>query len=464
LKLGHITNNNEAKNHAIFTLKKMALGGIYDQAGGGFARYSTDGQWFLPHFEKMLYDNGQLISLYSEAYLQSKEPLFKRVVYQTIEFVKRELTNEKGAFYSALDADSEGEEGKFYVWNSKELERILSADYELFKAFYQMNDEGNWEHGNNILWSLETIEVFTEKLGLNKQEFEQKINHWHQILLTERAKRVRPGLDYKIITSWNGLMLNGLVDAYRVFDEETFLKIALQNAEYIVANHLKSSKNGTYLHHTEKDGKEAILGFLEDYSFIIQAFTNLYQATFDEKWLTISNELIKYVLGAFTDKNEAFLYFTDSKSESLIARKKEIFDNVIPASNSQMAINLYTLGKILDNEDYISLAELMFAKMKKMLGTDPGYLANWGVLATLFVSPTKEIVISGKNALSFRAALDKVYFPNKILVGTTEKSSGKLSLLSGREPQNETLIYICENKTCQLPLNAVKDAIQLLNE
>ncbi|MDX2189194.1 MAG: thioredoxin domain-containing protein [Bacteroidota bacterium] len=339
LRIWHQTRNQKALQQVVLTLKRMALGGIYDQVGGGFARYSTDREWFVPHFEKMLYDNAQLLSLYSEAYVATREPLFKRVVYETIEFVQQELTSHEGAFYSALDADSEGVEGKYYVWTNSEFNELLKEDYEFASDFYGIEAKGNWEHDFNILFCQKTLEEYCQENELSFDLYEIILKEIKNKLRFARNQRIKPGLDDKTLASWNGLMMNGLIDAYRAFDEENFLQMAIKNGNFII----QKMKNGSGLWHTFKDGKASIMGFLEDYAFVIQAFINLYEATFDEHWLVQAKLLMDYVLENFIDTEEIFLFFTDKNAEKLIARKKEIYDNVIPSSNSTMAINLWQL-------------------------------------------------------------------------------------------------------------------------
>ena len=446
LRYSHLQNNEEALNHLKFTLNKMAMGGIYDQLGGGFARYSVDGEWFCPHFEKMLYDNGQMVSLYSQAYTFTQEPLYKETVYETTEWLSREMTSPEGGFYSALDADSEGVEGKFYVWTKNEIDEVLGDKSEEFCRVYQIDRNGNWEHGVNILWKNEPI--------LNSK-FSESI----QKLMVKRAERIRPGLDDKILCSWNGLMLNGLVDAYRTFGEEKFLSLALKNAHFIKDNFLENDT----LSHSYKNGQTKIQGFLEDYASVIEAYINLYQATFEENWLHLAEKLTLYVCQNFYDEKEQLFYFTDKNAEELIARKKEIFDNVIPSSNSMMARNLYTLGVLLDREDFKDLSVLMLSKMKNLLLSNVDYLTNWACLATQMVSPTAEIAIVGKDANAFRKEMDSKFYPNKVISGTLAESD--LPLLENRTSKDgETQIFVCYNKTCQLPVKSVEEAWRQLQD
>lgn len=440
MRYAHLKQDKNAINHLKLTLNKIAIGGIYDQLGGGFARYSVDGEWFCPHFEKMLYDNGQLVSLYSEAYTFTGEHLYKETVYETIGWLKREMMSPEGGFYSALDADSEGVEGKFYVWTKSEIDKILGEESEEFCKIYQVTEQGNWENAVNILWKNEST------LNSNQHDYLQK-------LLVKRADRIRPGLDDKILCSWNGLMLKGLVDAYRAFDEPDFLDLALKNAHFIENKFLQNN----VLSHSYKNGETKIQGFLEDYAAVIDAYLNLYQATFEENWLHLAEKLALYVCQNFWDEDDQLFFFTDEDAENLIVRKKEIFDNVIPASNSMMARNFYTLGLILDREDFKEISKLMLAKMKALITKNVDFLTNWACLATQMVSPTAEIALVGKDFLKFRKEIDSRYYFNKVLSGTEKES--KLPLLENRTSKlNESSVFVCYNKTCQLPVNGVEEA------
>ena len=458
LRYYHISGKEEALRHVKLTLEKMAWGGIYDQAGGGFARYSTDEEWFAPHFEKMLYDNAQLLSLYSEAYAVTQDSLYKDVVYETVKWLNREMTSNEGAFYSALDADSEGEEGKFYVWTFDELKELFGNDAELFCDYYTITQEGNWEHGYNILIKSLSDTAFANKHKLDKVILLEKVKEWKALLMQRRSCRIRPGLDDKILTSWNGMMLKGLTDAYRIFDEPAFLQLAEKNANFIKD---KMSIDGKLLHNY-KNGRATIEGYLEDYAFVINGYINLYEATFNEAWLQEAKKLTDYALEHFWDTKEELFYFTAGNSEKLIARKKELFDNVIPASNSVMAHNLFKLGLLFENEDYYHKSESMLAKVQPIIVAEPSYLSNWASLYTCFVTTTHEIAITGKDYLQFRTELDKHYLPNKILAGAEKESN--LPLLQGRMATDKTTVFVCYNKTCKLPVQSVKEAIELIEK
>jgi uncharacterized protein len=457
LRYHHYTHQAEALEQTVLTLREMAYGGIYDQAGGGFARYSVDADWLVPHFEKMLYDNGQLVSLYAEAYAVTQNPFFKEVVYETVAFVERELRSPEGGFYSSLDADSEGEEGKFYVFTHEELKRILGDEEPLFSQYYQVTAEGNWEHGLNILHRKESDEAFAAARQLEPATLQKLVQGWKQKILAVRGRRVRPGLDDKILTSWNALMLKGLADAYQVFGEPRFLDLAEQNGRFL----LEQLRHGQGLFHNYKNGKATIPGFLEDYALLIQAYIRLYEVSFTENWLLEARRLTEYVLAYFLDPEENLFFFTDQSGEQLIARKKEVLDNVIPASNSVMATNLHFLSLFFDDPAYMNLSDAMLARVKPLVVKEPTHLANWACLYGLKLKPTAEVAIVGEKAESYRAELGRHFYPNAIRMGTATESD--LPLLQDREPlYGETTLFVCYNKACQLPVHTVAEALQQL--
>lgn len=437
------------------TLDKMAFGGIYDQIGGGFARYSTDKLWKVPHFEKMLYDNAQLISLYSEAYTRYRKDLYKDVVDQSIDFCLRELYKGDGIFYSALDADSEGEEGKYYVWKEDELKQTLGDDSSLAIAYYNIGQKADWEHGNNILLRNRADAEILDEFDISKEEFGIRINRINKKLLEVREQRIAPGLDDKSLTSWNALMLKGLADAYIAFNDERYLEIAKQTAHFIVKTQRK--KYGG-LHHNYKNGTSNINGYLEDYSFSIEALIRMYEATFDESWLDEANELTQYAVTHFYDEESGMFYFTSDLDPSLIARKMELNDNVIPASNSSMANALFLLGTILDNQDYLDKSKVMLNNVKlQMTEYGSGY-SNWGILMLKEIYPLYEIAVVGESAQIRRAKIEQYYIPNKIVLGSTKRS--ELALLDGKYVDGETLYYVCVNKACQLPTSDLGAALK----
>ena len=456
LKYAHLADNKECLDHIEITLEKLAYGGIYDHIGGGFARYSVDRLWKVPHFEKMLYDNAQLVSLYSEAYLKFKNPLYKEVVIETLEFVERELMADEGAFFSALDADSEGEEGKFYIWKEDDLERIIKHDYPIFKQHFNINSNGFWEHGNYILLRKESKEQIASIHEIDLEELDNKIKDWKKILLKERSKRVRPGLDDKSLTSWNGLMLQAYLDAYFSFNNKHYLDIALKNANFIVNQQMDD--NGKLMH-SYKAGKSTINGYLEDYSIVASAFIKLYQATYDEKWLQYCDKLIQYSITNFYDQESGMFFFTSNLDPKLVARKMEVTDNVIPASNSVMANALFDLGVLLDNSKYKNKAKIMLNNVKPDMSYF-GY-SNYGTLMLKYLEPFYEIAIVGNQANEKTIEFNQEYHPNKIFLGSNSSLS-KMELLENKYIEGKTMIYVCENKVCQLPTDNINEAQKLL--
>ncbi|MBJ6116935.1 thioredoxin domain-containing protein [Pontibacter sp. BT310] len=457
LRYIHHTQSETALAQVNLTLSQMAYGGIYDQVGGGFARYAVDADWLVPHFEKMLYDNAQLVTLYAEAYQVTRDPLYKQVVYETIAFVERELMSEEYGFYSSLDADSEGEEGRFYTFTRDDLQKILKDEEPLFSKYYNVTAAGNFEHGRNILHRQESDETFARDNELELEVLQEMVAEWKRKLMKVRAKRIRPALDDKILCSWNALMLKALVDAYHVFGEKHFLDLALKNADFL----FEKIREGNKLCHNYKNGKATIDGFLEDYALLVAALIRLYEVTFNEEWLNQAKRFTDYTLSNFMDKQEGMFYFTDQTAEKLIARKKEIFDNVIPSSNSAMAINLHLLGLYFDNETYQQVADKMLNTMIPLITKEPSHLSNWAILYYNKLTPTAEVAIVGKQVTQMREELSVFYLPNMILMGSNYKS--KLPLLADKIPvDGKTTIYVCYNKTCQLPVHTPSEALKQL--
>ncbi|TZF82745.1 thioredoxin domain-containing protein [Pedobacter sp. BS3] len=460
LRYAHLLKDESAATVTRITLNKMAYGGIYDHIGGGFARYSVDDRWHVPHFEKMLYDNAQLVSLYTEGWQLYKEDEYKQIVYQTLDWVKREMLSPEGGFYSALDADSEGVEGKFYTFTKAEIAAILKDDSELFCIYYHITEKGNWpEEHTNVLYRSFTDEELSEKLGISLPELQEKIGQSKKQVFAYRDRRVHPGLDNKILASWNGMMLKAFTDAYRVFGEPDFLDMALTNARFITQ---KLTYDNYTLQRTFKLLQSGSpIAFLDDYAFVIDALIGLYEATFDECWL---EQAQKYTIRAkelFFDAGSGMFFYTASTDEALVARKYEILDNVIPSSNSVMAINLYKLGHFYDDESYLSMARQMLANVKPQIKSYGSSYSNWATLLLYEVFGVYEIAITGEQWSQFHKEIEKNFIPNKILLGG---NAGTLPLLSDKSG-SESKIYICKNRTCKLPVTNTEDAIkQILNE
>lgn len=447
--------HNDAQKHVNLTLQKMAYGGIYDQIGGGFSRYSVDHYWKVPHFEKMLYDNAQLVTLYAEAYQKTKNALYKEVVYETLAFVKRELASPEGGFYAALDADSEGVEGKYYVWTKEEVEQICADDYKLIADYFNINDRGLWEHNNYILLRHDEDEAIAQRHQLSIVEVKQRVDICKKKLLAVREKRVRPGLDDKVLSSWNALMIKAWVDAALVFDEPDFLMEA-KNATQFMFEKLCRADGG--MNHTYKAGVSKINGFLEDYAFFIESLIALYQASFEESYLVKAKELMAYCILHFQDANSGMFFFTSDEDRTLITRKMELSDNVTPASNSSIAKSLFLLGHYFEEQAYINASAKMLRNVLSEIESYGAGYSNWAMLLLYFTKPFYEVAIVGKSVDEKMRSFQKHHLPNVIFAGSATPSN--LPLLKNRGQDNETLIYVCENKTCLSPVKEVDLALQ----
>lgn len=454
----------EMKNLAIveqvkLTLQKLAIGGIYDQIGGGFARYSTDEIWKIPHFEKMLYDNAQLLKLYSEAYKAAPDLLYKAVVSETVEFLKRELISPESGFYSALDADSEGEEGKFYVWTKKELEPILGTDFFLFSEYYNLNSLGFWEHNQYILIRSEDDSSFATKHGISVFDFQNKVKIWKSLLLAERSKRIRPGLDDKILTSWNAMTITGLISCYQAFGDQEYLELALANADFLKRKLIDAKGR---LLHSYKNNQAKISGFLEDYALVTEAFIAIFETTGIKLWLELAQNLTEIAFKDFYDPEKQIFYFTAKSQNDLISRTFEVYDNVIPASNSVMARNLFRLSNLLEKSDYLNVARKMLETVAGNMLEYPSGYSNWSQNLLNLTESHYEVAIIGPNAIKLLNEFQKKYLPQVVFCAGT--SENDLPLLRDRLSKDKTLIYICQDNSCRLPVETVPEALELMGK
>ncbi|PRD52677.1 thioredoxin domain-containing protein [Sphingobacterium gobiense] len=457
LRYAVLANDQPILEHVHFTLHKIANGGIYDQVGGGFARYAVDGRWHIPHFEKMLYDNAQLISLYSEAYQQNPVQLYKRVVEETVAWATRDMLAENGGFYAALDADSEGVEGKYYTFHQEELENLFDEDAPFLIDYFHVTKSGNWhEEGTNVLYCVVEGDKMAFESGFSEDHWEKYLREVKKKLLSYREKRIRPGLDHKQLTSWNALFLKGLVDAYRVFDKQMYLDLALQTAHFI-KQYCFSDKDS--LLHQPADHNRQIFGFLDDYAFTIDSFIALYEATFEESWLDEAHSLAEKAINLFYSEEDKTFFYTAHDAEELIARKSEIMDNVIPASSSAIVRVLYRLGELLDTERYMTTADQVFANVFPHIKQYGSAYSNWAIQLLEHVYGNNEIAFTGTEAVSWRKQLDKHYIPNKITLGGTKSNLPLLKDKAGMESKS----YLCKNKACSLPQNSVAELLALIN-
>lgn len=445
------------------TLTRMAHGGLFDVLGGGFSRYSVDMKWHVPHFEKMLYDNGQLMSLYAQAYRRTKNPLYKEVIEKTHGYIKREQTLPNGAFYSALDADSLDmaghlEEGAFYVWEKQELRDLLDSDFEVFAEVFNINEIGFWENGKYVLIQVEPLEELAEITGLTLEQLKSKKQQWEQLLFTEREKRPRPRLDDKTLTSWNALMLKGYADAYKALGDEEYRIAAESNAQFLL--NTMWQEDGSLLR-TYKNGSAKIKGFLEDYANTADALVTLYESTLNEEWLAAAKQLADYALDHFYDGKQPFLSYIQLDGEQLIAPHYEIEDNVIPASNSVMAFVLKKLGTFYGNTHYEEMARTMLLHI--IPGLDyPSAFANWMELWLAFLPGSKELAVMGEGVLEAVMQINSEYLPHVAVAGSDAASS--IPFLHDRFANNRLMFYVCENKACNLPVSAQTEALAQLQK
>jgi hypothetical protein len=459
LRAGYQFQDNKISDQVKLTLQKMAFGGLYDQIGGGFARYSTDEIWKVPHFEKMLYDNAQLLGLYANAFKTEPNPTYKQVIEETIEFLKRELLSPEAGFYSALDADSEGEEGKFYVWTKSELELILKNDFALFSEYFNVNSLGFWEHNQYILLRTEENASFAASHQLQEKELEAKLKTWKLLLLAEREKRIRPGLDDKILASWNAMTITGLLSCYKALGKDEYLQLALGNAKFLKSKMI--GDDGRLLH-SYKNNHAKINGFLEDYAFVIEAFIALFECTGEKRWLEEAARLAEITFAEFYDSEKSFFSFTSTDQKDLITRTYEIHDNVIPASNSVMAKDLFRLSYLLDRPEYLKIAREMLDLVSGNMTDYPSGYSNWSQLMLNLTGNHFEVAIVGENALNLLKALQKNYLPQVVFCAGT--SENDLPLLANRFVAGKTLIYICQDNSCQLPVETVEEALALIQK
>jgi len=454
------TGNKEALEIVSHTCRKMANGGIYDQIGGGFHRYATDAIWLVPHFEKMLYDNALLSRLYLHHYQVTKDELSKRTVEGILDYVLREMTDKSGGFYSTQDADSEGHEGKFFVWQMAEIRRVLDTrDVELFCAYYNITEAGNFE-GKNIPNVTRSLEEVASAFKITPEELTESLEQSRRKLFELRETRVKPDRDEKILTAWNGLMLASFAEAAVVLKRSDYAETARSSAQFILANLLRDG----LLLRTYKDGIAKFNAYLEDYAFLSEGLLTLYETTGETRWLEESVSLTDQMISEFWDDNNGGFYFTGKSHEDLIVRSKDYFDNATPSGNSVAAMLLLRLGVILGNDRYRNLAVAVLgesAETAQRFPTGFGY-----ALAALdfHLSSPKELAIIGVDKASLDHFIEAVwssYIPNKVVAAHLTQAvapSFAVPLLENRTAiDSQTTAYVCENYTCQTPVTNSSD-------
>jgi len=436
------------------TLNEMERGGINDQVGGGFARYSVDAEWKVPHFEKMLYDNAQLVTLYSEAFRMWKDPAYLDVIQHTLRFIERELTSPEGLFYAALDADSEGVEGKYYIWSEEELRELLQDDFVLAAEYYRIGKEGLWEHGQSILLRREGDESFLLRTHLNPSEWVESKAGLREKMRKARDLRVRPGLDHKIITSWNALMIRGLGEAWKATGEQAYLDHAIRAADGL----RKWLTIDGRLYRQFTSGKTHGAAFLDDYAFVIEAWLVLFECTGSPEWLEESYQYALHVLDHFGDVESGLCWFTSDEDEALFVRQKELADNVLPAANSSLCKSLFLLGHILDKPNLVEHSRKMLDHISPSIDFGASW-SNWLIAYLWHTAPFHEVVACGPEAQHAQNEWNRDYVPNCLFSASTIARS--LPLLRDRFRAN-TPLYVCTGFTCHAPVRNWSEAKELI--
>ncbi|MDP6549766.1 MAG: thioredoxin domain-containing protein [Dehalococcoidia bacterium] len=446
------------------TLEKMAQGGIYDQIGGGFHRYSTDGRWLVPHFEKMLYDNALLARLYLHAHLVTRQPLHRRIAEETLDYVLREMTDPKGGFYSAQDADSEGEEGRFFVWTPEEIRAALGDDEgDIFNSFFGVTSHGNFE-GKNILNMSQEVAPYAEGHGLPPEGLQRIVDRGKRVLRETRERRVHPLRDDKVLASWNGLMLHSFTEAAVALGRADYLQAAIKNAGFLV----EAMKPEGRLLRTYREGQAKLLGYLEDYACVADGLLALYEATFNPRWLAEATELADSMIELFWDDAAGVFYDTGSDHETLVVRPRDVFDSAQPCGGSVAADVLLRLAVITGNQEYAAKGAGPLSALGDLMGRAPAGTGHWLGALDFHLSAPKEIAIIGpREDPATQALLDTVfsrYLPNKVVAGTSSPPLTRGGPGGGQSPANPPLVrdrdmvdgkptaYVCRNYACQLPV------------
>ena len=449
-------HNDRALSMLNLTLEKMARGGIYDQIAGGFHRYSTDTFWLVPHFEKMLYDNALLARLYLHAWLATGRALYRRIAEETLDYVLREMTGEHGGFFSATDADSEGEEGKFFVWSPAEIEEALGReDATIFGAFFGVSQRGNFE-GKNILNIGVKAADFSERQGVPLERLVDIIRRGRETLRLAREEREHPLLDDKALASWNGLMLRAFAEAGAALERQDYLDAASRNASFLLEDMRPEGK----LLRSYREGQAKLPGFLEDYSFVADGLLSLYESTFERRWLDAAVELTNEMISLFWDEGGACFYDTGRDHEVLVVRPRDVFDNAQPCGGSVASDLLLRLSVVTGNEDYAAKAIAPLRTLAELMGRAPAGTGRWLAALDFYLSPPKEVAVIGPSDDPATTALLREvngrYLANRVVVGAdgeSDAASSGLPLLEGRGMVNgRPTAYVCENYACKLPV------------
>ncbi|MBX3242715.1 MAG: thioredoxin domain-containing protein [Chitinophagaceae bacterium] len=456
LKYHYYTGNTDALKQALLSLDKMIDGGIYDQLGGGFARYSTDGEWLVPHFEKMLYDNALLLQVLCDAWKITQDELYKDTIAHTFSFVQREMMSPEGGFYSALDADSEGVEGKYYIWSKKEIEAVLGEDAALFCRFYDVTEQGNWEH-HNILNVRKPVAEFAGEAAMCKEALKDILEKNKNRLLAERNKRTRPLLDDKILLGWNAMMNTAYSRAFAATGEEMYRKTAERNMQFIFSAFFA----GGAWKHGYKDGVASNPAFLDDYACLIEALIRLQEITGNQQYLLQAKDLTEITLANFYDEVTGLFYYTHKGQKDVILRSKEIYDGATPSGNSTMALNLRYLSLIFDNNEWLLISEKMAGAVVQITSRYPTSFGKWACILTGIVHGQNEIAVVGSRYREILADILAKYLPDSVLQSSGDNNSF-FPLLKNRLTDGKTNIYLCRGYSCKKPVTSALQLFELM--
>jgi uncharacterized protein YyaL (SSP411 family) len=456
LQCAHFLKDEKALEQAELSLTKMLNGGIYDQLAGGLCRYSTDAEWLAPHFEKMLYDNAFFIVALCNAYLLTKKNVYKNAVEHVCEFLFAEMKNENGGYYAAIDADSEGVEGKFYVWDKKEIDALLGKDADLFNKYFDVTEHGNWEE-KNILRILTPLEVVAKDCNLTMEEAKMSIELSKKTLLDQRNFRIRPATDDKILLGWNALIITAFCKAYAILQEEKYKNAAVELYDFIEKEFTKDSRN---YYHTYKHGKAKYPAFLDDYAYYIEACIHLQEITANEKYLHKAKELVESVFENFADEESGYFFFTSKNQEDVIMRKIELYDGATASANGVMAKNLHYLSIVFENKEWQKKSVSMIESLKTIISKHPNSFGIWAAEAINIAAGINEIAIIGTNMIPLLKEMLLQYIPNKILQGSNSVSH--MPLLAKKPILKKTLLYLCLNSACNLPYDTTSEAMSVI--
>jgi len=453
------TKDEKALRQACLSLDKMIDGGINDQLGGGFARYSTDEVWLAPHFEKMLYDNALMAMALGEAYQVTSDPKYLQSLDDTLTFIERELLSPEGGFYAALDADSEGVEGKFYVWSKSEIEKMLGENAAVFIKYFNISETGNWEH-TNILHVTSAAKDFAGTNNIELKRLEDILRTCKEKLLLKRSERVRPVTDDKILLGWNAMMNTAYSKAFAVTGNEKYRVLAIQNMAFML-KHFSDGEEGKFFH-TYKNGIAKYPAFLDDYANLIHALLHLQEITADTSYLEKVKTLVKWVMTHFSEPERGYFYYTNNEQQDVIVRKKELYDGAVPSGNSLMAWNLHYCGVVFDNAEWRERAFRMCSGLKEVVQKYPGSFGIWAMVIQALSTGIPEIAITGGGSETVLKEILRIFIPFRIIQSSPSEATG-FPLFAGKSFSSSPKIYLCKNYACQTPVNEVS-AFQKLIE